>query len=364
MQTPTSSPLKRILFAIVFTIITTIIGFVINQLCMTLSDVIPTFIPINSTKRNMNSYERQIYENIINPKDIFENLDTIGGLEGIKQDIKSTILLPLKYPHIFFTSNVLKPSRGIILYGPPGTGKTMLAKAIASEANVPFISLSLSVLENKYFGESNKLIQGTFSLARKIMPCILFFDEIDGLMRQRNDLDQSAVYGFKTELLSQMDGMSSRSNDSIIVIGTTNNINVLDPALKRRLPKFYEVKLPDKAERLKILKLKTKEEVDISQHMLSVVAEKSEGLSGSDLTELIRQASSFRLQQICHHDDFQEKLKCARTVEDIDLDSLELSHFNYALIAMGQIKTEDANIQDLEDIEEDEALPPEEIVVT
>ena len=133
----------------------------------------------------------------------------------------------------------------------------------------------------------------------------------------------------------------------------------MDPALKRRLPKLYEVKLPDECERLKILKLKTKEEVDISLNMLSSVAKKSEGLSGSDLTELIRRATSFRLQEICNTNDFQEKLKCARTVEDIDLNSLEFSHFEKALIAMGKMKPEDKNIDDIEDMEEDEALPPE-----
>ena len=216
----TGMTMRKILFSVFMMVVTTIIGILLNHMMNLLTNSI-----LNTTDYNksLNTYERQIQDYIIKPESITDTLANVGGLNDIKEDIKSNLLLPLQYPHIFFSSALLMPTRGILLYGPPGTGKTLLARAIAHEANVPFISLSLSSLENKYYGESSKLIQGAFSLARKIQPCIVFFDEIDGLLRKRTDIDQSATYGFKTELLTQIDGMSSKKNDSIFVIGTTNN---------------------------------------------------------------------------------------------------------------------------------------------
>lgn len=322
--------LKKVIISIIFAILSSLIGIVINYITSTFTEAMLSSVP---SKKGLNSYEKQILDTVINPSNINEKLETVGGLSDIKEDIKTNILLPLKHPHIFFASSILRPSRGIILHGPPGTGKTMLAKAIAAEANVPFLSLTLSTLENKYFGESGKLIRATFSLARKLQPCIVFFDEIDGLMRQRSELDQSAVYGFKTELLSQIDGMSTQASDSIFIIGTTNNLQYLDAAIKRRLPKLYEVKLPNQIERLDILKLKVKE--DINHDILKWVANETDTFSGSDLEELVRRASSFRLQEQCADDDFQCQLEHAKCILDINtLKSLSKEHFLKAMEVM------------------------------
>lgn len=351
--------LRKVVVTLVVTLVTSVVGVLLNSLItsfanMLQNDSLSQFMSASS----MTSYERQIYNNVVKREDIHDRLDNIGGLGDVKEDIRANILLPLKYPNVFFSqhSTILRPSRGILLYGPPGTGKTMLARAIAAEADVPFISLSLSVLENKYYGESTKLIQATFSLARRIQPCILFFDEIDGLMRQRSDLDQSAVYGFKTELLSQMDGMGSKADDSIFVIGTTNNLNSLDAAVKRRLPKVYHVKLPDEAERLQILRLKLADEV-IASDLVAWVASMSESLSGSDLAELTRRASSFRLQDQCQDDRFQCLLERATCIEDVyPLMNLSYAHFRQAFEAMGRSVTLE---QDEDDDEEEEEAPRE-----
>ena len=334
-------------------VITTIIGILLNHVVGFFTNSLADIPGIMSKNTNLNQYEKQIKECVLDPLAIEDRLSFIGGLEDIKEDIQSNILMPLKHPAIFFSdkSSILRPSRGIILYGPPGTGKTMLAKAIAAEAEVPFLSLGLSVLENKYFGESNKLIQATFSLARKMQPCIVFFDELDGLMKQRNDFDQSAVYGFKTELLTQIDGMNTKANEAIFIMGTTNNVNALDPAIKRRMPKLYEIKKPEENHRREIIRLKTIDD-NIKEVLVDWVAKTSEGYSGSDLGELVRRASAFRLHEQCQDEKFKNDIKTATCIEDLSLLALNQSHFEKAFLAMGtKIKVEEIS-------EVDEEAPP------
>jgi ATPase family AAA domain-containing protein 1 len=316
---------KKIIRNIIMTCVTAIVGFILNHIIHTVASSISYHSP-------MNTYEHQINNCIINPTQIQETLDSVGGLDDIKEDIKANILLPLQYPHLFFSNPTLMPSRGILLYGPPGTGKTLLARAIAHEAHVPFISLSLASLENKYYGESSKLIQGAFSLAHKIQPCIVFFDEIDGLLRKRSDMDQSATYGMKTELLAQIDGISSKQNDSLFVIGTTNNLSSLDPAIRRRLPKVYEVSLPKYIERYQILRLKLSQEAEVDEELIKWMAKGTHGFSGSDINDLVRQSRSIRLKEYCNNVEFQQSLKNAKTMTDLpNLCPLQKSHVSKAL---------------------------------
>ena len=229
--------LGRLATSVVMTIVTSLILYLTNLAVANLISMVHDNglgLPI---RKSLNSYETQIAQNIVQPAQISERLDNIGGLHAIKEAIRSQVLLPLRHSNIFFGNvKALHPPRGILLHGPPGTGKTMLARAIAAEANCPFVSLTLSNLENKFFGETSKLLNATFTLAQKLQPCVLFFDEIDGMIRTRSDSDQSCVYGFKTEFLTHMDGVNSRKSDAIIVVGCTNCADKLDPAVKRRLP--------------------------------------------------------------------------------------------------------------------------------
>lgn len=312
------------------------------------------------SKKNLDFYEKKICEYIIDSNKISERMENIGGLKEIKEDIFYNILLPLQYPHIFFESPKLMPNRGILLYGPPGTGKTLLAKAIAAEARVPFISLSLSSIEDKYYGESPKLIQGVFSLARKIQPCIVFFDEIDGLLRKRSEMDQSSTYGLKTELLSQIDGMASNKTDSIFVMGTTNSISSLDAALKRRLPKVYEIALPTTSERIDILKLKLIDESDIDDHLLEWVGKMTIGFSGSDLHELISQVCTVRFRQQCSKKNFKDMLPEMKSIADLPpFHSLTKSHFLKAFETSQKFREMIKILSNSENDESDEESPPE-----
>ena len=203
----------------------------------------------------LTDYEKQISSHAVLPDTITERLSKVGGLAKVKDDIRAQILLPLQHPEIF-ASQLSKLPRGVLLYGIPGTGKTMLAKAIAAEAGCPFVSLSLASLESKWFGETSKLLQASFSYARKVQPCVLFFDEIDGMMRTRDSQnDSSCVYGMKTEFLNNMDGMQTRDDDKFVVIACTNNMLALDPAVKRRLPQVYKIDPPSGAEVVDILSI-------------------------------------------------------------------------------------------------------------
>ena len=279
-----------------------------------------SYINNGSAILGLNSYETQISQNIIKPEKITDRLESVGGLREIKCNISTHVLLPLKYPHIFFSEErILNPSRGILLYGPPGTGKTMLARAIAAEAGVPFLSLTLADLENKYFGESSKLLAATFSLARRIQLCIVFFDEIDGMIRKRSDSDQSCVYSFKTELLTHIDGIGSSVTDSVIVIGCTNTYSNLDPAIRRRLPCAYEIGYPNIHELNEILKLNL-QKIPHTLHdsdVHAIVSQLKDTCSGSDVTEAVRRSSALRMKTLYQSNVFMDKLEFATKVEDL-----------------------------------------------
>jgi SpoVK/Ycf46/Vps4 family AAA+-type ATPase len=196
----------------------------------------------------------------------------IGGLEDIISSLQESVIIPLLYPGLFRSSSTLLTApKGVLLYGPPGCGKTMLAKALAKESNATFINIAASVLTNKWFGESNKLVAGLFSLARKTQPSIIFIDEIDSFLRERSKGDHEVTAMMKAEfmtfvisfpfavtetscLCSLWDGLLS-SSDRILVLGATNRIRDIDPAFLRRMPKQFPLSLPDTAQREKILTL-------------------------------------------------------------------------------------------------------------
>ena len=216
----------------------------------------------------------------------------------MKRDLKQMIVIPMKNPHIFFDekSPSLRPPCGILLTGPPGTGKTLLAKACAQESKVNFLSLHSAALESKWWGESPKLLQTAFKMARTTLsPCIVFFDEIDGLGRSRSEHDQSCVYSLKCELLRNMDGIDKDPNSAIAVLACTNCPSSIDVALKRRFTRQISVPLPKTEDRLDILNLLCMKETQIDRDLLERVATHSEGMSGADLAALYTEACSHRL---------------------------------------------------------------------
>ena len=234
---------------------------------------------------------------VVAPQDIPVTFDDIGGLGEIINELQESVIYPLTMPHLYTSSSSLLSSpSGVLLYGPPGCGKTMLAKALARESGASFINLHISTLTEKWFGDSNKLVAAVFSLARKLQPSIVFIDEIDAVLGTRRSGEHEASGMVKAEFMTLWDGLTSSSADGspqrILVLGATNRVGDIDDAILRRMPKKFAVGLPGPAQRLRIFSLLLKDtKLDDSDFDLELLVRISEGMSGSDIKEMCRDAA-------------------------------------------------------------------------
>ncbi|KAJ3164887.1 Vacuolar protein sorting-associated protein 4 [Irineochytrium annulatum] len=212
----------------------------------------------------------------------------IAGLDLAKEALKEAVILPVKFPHMFTGKRV--PWRGILLYGPPGTGKSYLAKAVATEANSTFFSVSSSDLVSKWMGESERLVKNLFAMARQKKPAIIFIDEVDSLCGTRGEGESEASRRIKTELLVQMQGVGHDMN-GILVLGATNTPWQLDPAIRRRFEKRIYIPLPEPAARAKMFELHIgTTPCKLGPYEFRDLGEKTEGYSGSDVAIVVRDA--------------------------------------------------------------------------
>ncbi|KAI0763538.1 ATPase [Trametes elegans] len=269
---------------------------------------------LGHTDLTLDEYESQIASEVIHPDDIDVRFDDIGGLDPIISSLRESVIFPLRFPHLFTSSSLLGAPKGVLLFGPPGCGKTMLAKALAKESGATFINIAASVLTNKWYGESNKLVAGLFSLARKAQPSIVFIDEIDSFLRERTKGDHEVTGMMKAEFMTLWDGLTS-STDRILVLGATNRPNDIDSAILRRMPKRFSIGLPDVDQREKILRLMLKDTPLAEGFSIRHLAEQAEGLSGSDLKELCRNAAMRPMREFMRQADGDPE-KLARTQEE------------------------------------------------
>jgi transitional endoplasmic reticulum ATPase len=238
----------------------------------------------------------------------------IGGLEAVKQELMEAVEWPLKYPEVFKRLGI-RPPRGILLYGPPGTGKTLLAKAVATESQANFISVKGPEVLSKWVGESEKAVREIFRKARETAPCIIFFDELDSIAPRRGfHTDAGVTDRIVNQLLTEMDGIQSLKG--VVVLGATNRPDILDPALLRpgRFDRVLYVPPPDKAARLAIFKIHTREMPLDEDVDLDILASVTEGYTGADIEAVVREAA----------------MLAAR--ENINAQKVSMRHFEKALL--------------------------------
>jgi transitional endoplasmic reticulum ATPase len=225
--------------------------------------------------------------------------DQVGGLEQVKRRLIEAIEWPLKYAELFEVSNTIPP-KGILLYGSPGTGKTLLARAVATESEVNFISIKGPELLSKWVGESEKGVRELFKKARQASPCILFFDEMDAIapVRGSGTGDSHVTERVISQLLTELDGIEGLKN--VVIIAATNRLDIIDPAVLRpgRFDYLIELPLPDLDTRQAIFQVHLKNKPLARNVDIKILAQDTEGMSGAEIESVCRSASMSAIRDI------------------------------------------------------------------
>ncbi|KAL7072040.1 hypothetical protein ACQ4LE_008995 [Meloidogyne hapla] len=264
--------------------------------------------------------------------------EDISGLEEAKMLLIETCILPMEHPDLF--RGIRRPWRGICMFGPPGTGKTLLAKALANECSTTFFNVSSATLTSKYRGESEKLVRLLFEIARQRAPSTIFIDEIDSIGGKRGtDSEHEASRRAKSELLIQMDGCVSDDGKTVLVLGATNFPWDMDDSLRRRLEKRIYIPLPDCAARLNLIQ-NALNGVELDNDVkLSEVAERLDGYSGADITNICRDAALAPMRDCLRstnnlHADYEERKEARKKIlQKPDL-TIRMCHFETAIQKM------------------------------
>jgi len=280
---------------------------------------------------------------LTNPSTLRENAiempnvkwEDIGGLEDVKRELKETVQYPVQYADKFelFGMNAAK---GVLFYGPPGCGKTLLAKAIANECKANFISVKGPELLTKWFGESEANVRELFDKARQASPCVIFFDEMDSIAKARGSGGGGASEAGDrviNQILTEIDGVGARK--SVFVIGATNRPDILDPAIMRpgRLDQLIYIPLPDYDSRYSIFKANLRKS-PIGDLNLDSLANRTEGFSGADITEVCQRACKLAIRGEIADQEAREAAAIAKgePIPEISLDgTINDEHFEEAM---------------------------------
>jgi len=225
--------------------------------------------------------------------------DSIIGLDDIKQILTEKIVNPVQFPELYSTAG-LKIGSGVLMHGPPGTGKTALVRAVASTAGAEFLDVKGPEVMSMWQGESERSVREIFDRAKKMSPCVLFFDEFDSIAPDRSTIGpgRGGMSSVVNQLLSELDGIESR--DGVLVVAATNQIDLIDPAFLRegRLGSSVEVGLPSREDYWRIVETHMgdapmSENLDLEDSCFAL----PDGMSGADLAGVSRRAKEIAVRR-------------------------------------------------------------------
>ncbi len=296
--------------------------------------IVKSFSPSSKAVIIRPSTEVIISEKPVSPEEIAKvprvSYEDIGGLEGEIEKVREMVELPLRHPELFDKVGIEAP-KGVLLHGPPGTGKTLMAKAVASETNANFHSISGPEIMSKYYGESEGRLREIFEEAEENQPSIIFIDEIDSIAPKRDEVSGETERRIVAQLLSLMDGLQARGK--VIVIGATNRAHALDPALRRpgRFDREIEIGMPNKEGRKEIAEIHTRgmplsDDVDLEK-----IASLTHGYVGADIEALAKEAAMLALREVLPDIDLDLDQIPPELLEELEVSK---DHFNRALREM------------------------------
>ncbi len=287
------------------------------------------------------------------PTDV--HYEDIGGLDRELQLVREMIELPLRHPELFERLGI-EPPKGVLLYGPPGTGKTLIAKAVASEVDAHFITLSGPEIMSKYYGESEERLREVFEEAQENAPSIVFIDEIDSIAPKREEVRGEVERRVVAQLLALMDGLKTRGQ--VVVIAATNLPDIIDPALRRggRFDREIEIGIPDTKGRQQIFQIHTRgmplaDDVDLNEY-----ARSTHGFVGADVALLAKEAAMHALRRVIPHIKIEEEIP-AEIIDELRVTNedfieahkhVEPSAMREVLVEIPDVKWED--VGGLEDV--------------
>ncbi|MXP11087.1 CDC48 family AAA ATPase [Pseudoblastomonas halimionae] len=251
------------------------------------------------------------------------NYDDVGGMEDTIQQLREMVELPLRYPELFTRLGV-DPPKGVLLHGPPGTGKTRLAQAVANESEAAFFTINGPEIMGSAYGESEKRLRDVFEEAARSQPAIVFIDEIDSIAPKRDRVQGEAEKRLVAQLLTLMDGLSSRAN--IVVIAATNRPDAVDEALRRpgRFDREIVIGVPDEKGRREILSIHTRGMPLGEKVNLDELARSTHGFVGADIAALAREAAIEAVRRIMPELDLE-----AQSIPEDVLESLEVTREDF-----------------------------------
>ncbi|ESS07919.1 MAG: AAA family ATPase, CDC48 subfamily [uncultured archaeon A07HN63] len=244
--------------------------------------------------------------------------EDIGGLDEELEQVREMIELPMRHPELFKRLGI-EPPKGVLLHGPPGTGKTLIAKAVANEIDASFHTVSGPEIMSKYYGESEEQLREVFEEASEEAPAIIFMDELDAIAPEREEAGGDVERRVVAQLLSLMDGLEERGE--VVVIGATNRVDAIDPALRRggRFDREIEIGVPDREGRKEILQVHTRNMPLVDEIDLDTYAENTHGFVGADLESLAKEAAMSALRRIRPRLDLESDEIDAEVLESIEV---------------------------------------------